>query len=235
MRLRAGAGNAVLRPGQVIRPARHIDRPTARPAAHPTALPTLRPTPRPTGGFTLIEVLVALVVLGFVVIGLGQGVRFGLLAWNKATSTAGTRENFDAVDRTLRHLIEHTDPGNEIDPPRFTASSDKLDFISRLPDMSGMATNRVEAGLGVDSHHRLVLRWRPYLHAKRLRPPQYTETELLGGVARMELSFWAPGAGWTMTWDAAVLPAMVRIRLEFTDPAQRRWPDIVAAPDLDRP
>jgi general secretion pathway protein J len=191
---------------------------------------------RRPNGFTLIEVLVALVVLGFVVIGLGQGVRFGLMAWNKATATAGTRENFDAVDRTLRHLIEHTDPGNEIDPPLFTASSDKLDFISRLPDMSGMATNRVEAGLGVDSKHRLVLRWRPYLHAKRLRPPRYTETELLGGVASIELSFWAPGNGWVTTWTAAnELPAMVRIRLAFTDPAQRKWPDIVAAPDLDRP
>ena len=190
---------------------------------------------RQPNGFTLIEVLVALVVLGFVVVGLAQGVRFGLLAWNKATATAGTRENFDAIDRTLRHLIEHTDPGNEIDPPQFTASSDKLAFISRLPDMSGMAINRVEAALGVDSHHRLVLRWRPYLHAKRLQPPQFTETELLGGVASMELSFWAPGDGWITTWKAPELPALVRIRLELTDPTQRRWPDIVAAPDLDRP
>jgi len=188
------------------------------------------------GGFTLIEVLVALVVLGFVVIGLGQGIRFGLVAWNKATSTAGVREEFDDVDRTLRHLIEHADPGNETDPPQFTGSSDTLAFISRLPDMSGMATNRVEAGLGVDSHHRLVLRWRPYVHAKRLQPVKYTETELIDGVARMELSFWGPGGeGWSPTWKGNELPAMVRIRLEFIKPGQRRWPDIVAAPDLDRP
>ena len=186
-------------------------------------------------GFTLIEVLVALVVLGFVVVGLGQGIRFGLMAWNKATSTADARENFDAVDRTLRHLIEHTDPGNEIDPPQFAGSVDRLAFISRLPDMSGMATNRVEAALGVDRDHRLVLRWRPYLHARRLRPPEFTETELLGGVASMELSFWAPGDGWTTTWKGNELPAMVRIRLAFLEPRQRRWPDIVAAPDLDRP
>jgi general secretion pathway protein J len=191
-------------------------------------------TRRPNG-FTLIEVLVALVVLSFVLVGLGQGIRFGLVAWNKATSAAGTREEFDAVDRTLRHLIEHTDPGNETDPPQFTGSSDKLAFISRLPDMSGMSTNRVEAGLGVDSHHRLVLRWRPYLHAKRARPPQFTETELLDGVASMQLSFWSADGGWSPSWKGNELPAMVRIRLEFIQPRQRRWPDIVAAPDLDRP
>jgi hypothetical protein len=68
-----------------------------------------------------------------------------------------------------------------------------------------------------------------------LQPPQFTETELLGGVASMELSFWAPGDGWITTWKAPELPALVRIRLELTDPTQRRWPDIVAAPDLDRP
>ena len=34
-------------------------------------------------GFTLMETLVALVVLGFIVAGLAQGLRFGLVAWDR--------------------------------------------------------------------------------------------------------------------------------------------------------
>jgi general secretion pathway protein J len=187
-------------------------------------------------GFTLIEVIVALVIFGTLTVALAQGLRFGLLAWNTATRLTDAGDSFDIVDRTLRNLIGHMDPGNETTLPQISASSGTLSFITRLPERPGVPVRRVEALLAVDLNHRLVLRWRPYLHAERLRPAVATETELLRNVARMELFFWNPEGGWTEGWrQAEGVPSLVRVRLTMQPPQRRHWPDIVVAPELDRP
>ncbi|MFC7544367.1 prepilin-type N-terminal cleavage/methylation domain-containing protein [Siccirubricoccus deserti] len=68
-------------------------------------------------GFTLVEVLAALVVLGLVVGGLAQGMRFGLQAWDRAASLIEAGDTLDAVDRTLRHLVARMHPGAVGKPP----------------------------------------------------------------------------------------------------------------------
>jgi len=126
------------------------------------------------------------------------------------------------------------DPG--IAPP-FAGSRDKMQFVTVLPDVAaGLPVRHVEAGLLVDSSHRLVLRWRPWIHAVRLRPvPPPVETELLRGVQGLELAFWHPGSGWVASWRNEDLPALIRIRVLFPPGDPRQWPDIVAAPALRRP
>ncbi|GGC55950.1 hypothetical protein GCM10011504_37900 [Siccirubricoccus deserti] len=183
-------------------------------------------------GFTLVEVLAALVVLGLVVGGLAQGMRFGLQAWDRAASLIEAGDTLDAVDRTLRHLVARMHPGAVGKPPPFAAGPASLGFVGMLP---GMPPRRVEARLELDAQHRLVLRWRPYSNAPRTRPVAFTEAELLRGVARLELAYWHPDAGWSADWEASVLPALIRIRLGFAPGDRRRWPDIVVAPGLDRP
>jgi general secretion pathway protein J len=188
-------------------------------------------------GFTLLELLVALTVLGLLLVGLTQGVHFGLLAWDTEARLSNGNDDFTTLDSTLRHLIEGADPGDDLDPAPFVGGRDRLDCITALPaagDPTGV--RRMQAVLLVDARHRLVLRWRPYLNAQRLGPtPTHTETELLRGVSRMELAFWRPGGGWASTWRLPDLPTLVRIRLEFPAGDARHWPDIVAAPLLDRP
>lgn len=184
-------------------------------------------------GFTLIEILVALSVIGLLMVGLGQGISVGLTSLGTATRMTDSLDTFDAADRTLRHLIAQADPGNGTERPKFTGGPDLLSFITRLPEVAGAPTNRVEVALGVDKAHRLVLRWRPYLHAKRAHPPPFTETALLGGVASIAVQYWSAD-GWTTTQPADTLPRLVRIRVAFLDHAQHHWPDIVAAPALDR-
>jgi general secretion pathway protein J len=56
-------------------------------------------------GFTLVEVLVALAVLGVVLAGVAQGVRFGLSAWDRQSAMLSAYAELDAVDRTLRALL----------------------------------------------------------------------------------------------------------------------------------
>jgi len=188
-------------------------------------------------GFTLLDLLVVLVVLGLIIAGLAQGVHFGLTAWNIGYHTTDAHADFDAVDRTLRRLIENMDPGNDTDPAPFTASQEGFALIAALPDPAAFGSaQRVEATLAVARDHRLVLRWRPYLHVSRLRPAQpATETELLRNVQRIDVTFWRAGGGWTQVWRSPDLPALVRIHLILRPGDPRHWPDIVAAPVLDRP
>jgi general secretion pathway protein J len=169
--------------------------------------------------------------------GLAQGIHFGITAWNIGYRATDAHSDFDAVDRTLRRLIENMDPGNDTDPAPFAASPEGLALRTALPDPAAPGSaQRVEATLAVARDHRLVLRWRPYLHVNRLRPARpATETELLRNVQRMDVTFWRAGGGWTRVWRSPDLPAVVRIHLTLRAGDPRHWPDIVAAPVLDRP
>jgi general secretion pathway protein J len=191
---------------------------------------------RNPGGFTLLELLVALTVLGFLLVGLAQGVHFGLLTWVTEVRLTDGNEGIDTLDNTVRHVIEGADPGDDLDPAPFIGSRDSLDCITALPNATGPSRSRhIRAVLLVDANHRLVLRWRPYVRATRLGSPvASTETALLRGVSRIELAFWRPGGGWVNAWRSPDLPSLVRIRVFFPAGDRRHWPDIVAAPMLDR-
>jgi general secretion pathway protein J len=197
----------------------------------------VRGEPGRANGFTLLEILIALTVLGFLFVGLTQGVHFGLLAWaTEARLTAGN-DDFNVLDNTLRHLIEVADPGDDIDAAPFSANRERLDCITLLPNAyGGTLGRRIQATLLVDVDHRLMLHWQPAARATRLRGlPEPTDTELLRGVSRIELAFWRPGGAWVSTWRSPDLPTLVRVSLHFLPGDRRRWPDIVAAPMLSRP
>ncbi len=190
-----------------------------------------------TAGFTLLEVLVALVVLGFLMVGLSQGVRFGLAAWGTQARIIDRRGDLDAVDRTLRRLVQQMDPGTRSDPPTIAGTEARLMFTSALP-MTADAES-ADMLLAMDAGHRLLLRWTPHLHAKRTSPPPPPRSEvLLSGIERLQLAYWragpagagSAGAGWVRAWDARSLPALVRIRVLFPPRDHRHWPDLVAAP-----
>jgi general secretion pathway protein J len=190
-----------------------------------------------SAGFTLLEVLVALVVLGFLMIGLTQGVRFGANSWARQTRMMDQRADLDAVDRVLRRLIEQMDPGAPTQPPPLTGDHAGFAFTSVLPYAALLRTREADMLLSVNAAHELVLRWTPHLHAIRLAaaaPP--TDTVLLTGVDHMECAYWPPAGGaWVNVWSGRVVPALIRIRIAFPAGDVRHWPDIVAAPQRTQP
>lgn len=187
---------------------------------------------RHSDGFTLLEVLVALVVIGLLAVSLVQGIHFGLLAWDVEARLTGKNDGFSAVDNVLRRVVEGANPGNEGDPAPFIGGSNELQCITALPGAgSGLSQVTLLVGVG----HRLMLRSRHYVRAIRLKSaPPIAETELLSGVSRIELSYWASDSGWVSTWRSPDLPTLVRFRLVFASGEDRHWPDIIAAPLLDR-
>jgi general secretion pathway protein J len=191
---------------------------------------------RAEAGFTLLEVLVALAVFGFLLVGLSQTVRFGLTAWRQGARMSGAKTDLEAVDRTLRSVIENLAPGEDPARPSIDGSASSLTGVTRmrLPG-SGLKPVRVEAGLAV-SGARLVLRWRPDHHWMPFGPPpRPAETELVNGVARLGIEYWKPPGVWVSQWHEPDLPLLVRLRVRFTGSPAPRWPDIIVAPMLSQP
>jgi general secretion pathway protein J len=191
-------------------------------------------------GFTLLEILVALVVLGFLMVGLTQGVRAGLAMWGAQTRRVGETADLDAGARVLRRLlsgISLPSAGGFLgasSTEKFEALPESLTFVGDLP--TGFGTTR-RADITLELHEgRLVLRWTPRRHELSIAPPpEPIETELIRGVQRFDLAYWgspSPGepAGWQSRWDRRDIPELIRVRLGFATGDRRRWPDLIAAP-----
>ena len=190
-----------------------------------------------TTGFTLLELLVVLAVLGFLMVGLAQGLHLGIQLWNRQQQALDAVSELDATDRALRGLIEQMDPGGRAEMSDIDGTARTLRFTTRLPEAAGaLPTRRAEVLLLVDRMHRLMLRWTPSLHVTPLVPAVPVETELLRGVDHIEISYRAatPAAGWQADWQNPIPPLLVRIHIAFAPPDPRIWPDIVAAPMRER-
>jgi general secretion pathway protein J len=194
------------------------------------------------GGFTLLETLVVVVVLGLLVVGLGRGVRAGLSLWNAQQRRIDQVAELDAGARVLRALLTGVAvspaaaAGGAATDSQFKGDTEHLSFVGDLPTGLG-TTRRAEIKIALAGGN-IVLAWTPYLHEIRLEPPSPpTETELVAKVAHLEIRYWGSAAqdqpaAWLTQWDGPTPPALVRIRLIFGKGDGRRWPDLIAAPVL---
>ncbi len=192
------------------------------------------------GGFTLLEMLVVVTVLGFLIIGLTQGVRTGLTLWEAQSRRVGETAELDAAARILRALLSGIAPSPSVGPTggagglELKGSAASLAFVGDLPTGLG-TTQRADITLEL-SRGRLVLRWTPHRHelsTAAASPP--TETELVGNVERLDLAYWGTSpsgqeTGWQAQWDGPAIPELIRVRLVFSANDRRRFPDLIAAP-----
>ncbi len=190
-------------------------------------------------GFTLLEVLIAVVVLGLLVLGLSQGVRTGLTLRQAQVQRLGETTELDAAMRLLRSLFNRMPAipeGNRATAAEagvtFKGESDRVSFVGNLP--TGLGTARRADMILFVRDSRLILSWTPRRHERVVAPPLATETELLQGVTRLELAYWKPQStepsGWQGGWEEAEPPELIRVRVFFAEKDRRRWPDLIAAP-----
>ena len=175
-------------------------------------------------GFSLLETIVMLVVVGLLVTGLAEGTRAGLSAWS--TETRWSRVGLDggSTARVLRGLITAMDPGDFQDPLKVTGSRTALAFATDLPTRPpGQRTREATVAITLD-HTRLLMRWTLRIPAP-IRPPATHEAVLASGITSVAFSYWHDGA-WSDRWTGDGLPRLVRVRLV----GKQEIPDIVAAP-----
>ena len=192
-------------------------------------------------GFTLLEVLAALAVLGLLLLGLAQGVQFGLRAWDMQARDAAWRNDIEAADRSIRLLIRRLRPPAELgDRLALVGGPQGCELLTLLPPQADAPAGPVAARLEVDAAHRLLLRWLPAPHVAWLGPPpRPLQAVLLEHIERVEFAYWKPlpggGGAWQRSWAEPYPPSLVRLRIVFPPGDARRWPDIVAAPRLAQP
>jgi len=188
-------------------------------------------------GFTLIEVIVALVVLGFVLAGLAQATRFGIAAWGVETKMADNAAGLERMDRVLRRLVEQASPPIAADDKPFEGQEHKLLFLTLLPDQPQTRPIRhAQVSIGVDDKHRLVLRWQVHPNAAAIGPPPpMHEVVLAEGLERIDLAYRqqaGDGGKWAKSWSDSGLPSVVQIHFVLPKGAHH-WPDMQIATMLD--
>jgi general secretion pathway protein J len=188
-------------------------------------------------GFTLLETLVTLVVLGLLLVTLTRGIRFGLQAWSAEGRIGGRYGGIETTDRALRQLLGRASPGEAYSRDSLLVGSEhNMSFVTTLPEEFGaVATHQADVTLLVADGHHLELRWRPHYRRWIVTPVPATTVTLLDGVAHLDLAFWQAGPGprggmWLTAWSAPQLPRLVRLRIVFLPGDARHWPDIVVAP-----
>lgn len=195
-------------------------------------------------GFTLMELLVALILLGLLSAMALGGVRLGARTWETVTDKAGENSQRQVVRSFLARELAQAAPVGAAEAGRqslvYEGNGDSLVFVAPLAPHFGLGgMQRMELAVVDDENgenRRLILKRRPfYGGATGDSLPAQEEDEihlLLDGVAEADFAYRASlqddGDGWLNDWrDSGRLPALVRLRVTFADARRSTWPDLL--------
>lgn len=187
------------------------------------------------GGFTLLELLVAMTLLALLTVMLSGGVRFGTRVWEsgeaKDDQSAGVRE---FLRRSIEGMLP--EPRDTQDPASVlfaTGSSTSLEFTTRTMAEAAMG-GRYFLQLRQEGT-KLVASWQRLPEGAQL-PGGSAELEtrtLIDGVKGVNFAYMDQGQEWLNDWaDSRRLPRYVRIQLLYPDGDTRRWVELVVQPRI---
>jgi general secretion pathway protein J len=205
--------------------------------------PRDRPPSR-TAGFTLIEMLIALALIGLLTAALFGGLRFAARASDRATAAADHAADLATAYGFLQAQLGNAQPYPATADPKdqqilFDGEPDQIEAITTSPSRLAMggffhlhlAAATTSGGL------RLLAEWR--------EPPRHDETSpdtplgpsvLLEHLKTISFAFFGttdPGSPseWHDRWQGTTaLPKMIRLRVQFAD--GWRAPDLIVTPQL---
>ncbi len=200
---------------------------------------------RRAGGFTLVELLVALVLLGFISVLMLGGLRFGARAWEAGDARIERIADVQVAQRFLRRQITAARPlaarqDGQSSVIGFEGDGTRMRLIAPLPAHLALG-GLYRISLFVDERDgrdRLMLAWQLYQSEDDdgLRPAEGQESVLVDDVAEVEFAYLRVAAEggaseWVDRWeDETGLPALVRVEIAFDDDDGRRWPPLIVAP-----
>ena len=198
-------------------------------------------------GFTLLELLVAIMILTLIMTAALGAVRVGSRSFesgvSRADETAEIRAVANVLRRQFRQILPVTWTENRQEFIAFEGDRQQVQFIGPAPDSSTGPGHLVYRLAAESSQHRsgVVLNYSPYdpgsdgftmpeMRAKELL------TERLSGVSFDY--FGAPGEddqpAWQSEWSAETGRMPVIVRMHFTSSGQP-WPDLLFQVGFEQP
>ena len=192
--------------------------------------------PRAEAGFTLVELLVAMGLLGLAALLVAQGFAADHASLRRVEARAGEVDTIAAAQDLLRDRIEHLFPAARFDSagPKvlFTGSSDSVDFLTADAGQGG-GRPVLRLLLAPSAEGELALRELQPVNAPALA--ERTRV-LLRDTRTLDVDYYGalqPGApaGWRQDWaGSSVTPQLVRVRVAFADGDRRTWPELIVHP-----
>lgn len=205
------------------------------------------PAPRRSGGFSLVELLLALTLMGMLM-GLAYGgLRAATRAADKGQEILEDSGRIRMAHQFVHHQLNQMTPlvfdenEDRTDRKVFLGAADRIRFVAPMPGYLGfggpqvqeLAIERGEEHLQLVLYHALLQGFEEALLYER------DPILLLEDIQRAEFSFLGrdeTGAltGWTTGWeDPALLPASVALDVEFAEEVYIRWPLLTASVRVD--
>lgn len=193
-------------------------------------------------GFTLLELLVAIVILTLVMTAAFGAVRLGGRSWEAGIARTDASEEVRAVSDFLRRQFAQMmpvstdhDAGSQF---AFAGDRSRIRFVAPAPRHPS-AAGLIVYTLGTEEHagaQRLVLSYGPFDPGASDAREAESDGELIlaDGLATISFQFFGTKAGtdsmpsWHDVWreDQDGLPELVRITLAAADGAYR-WPELI--------
>lgn len=192
-------------------------------------------------GFTLLELLVAIMILTLLMTASMGAVRVASKSMSSAVARADATEEMRAVSDFLRRQFAQLPPlkvgeGND-ERIAFSAGQKQLRFVAPAPQYSngaGLMTYLLAAET-IDGREFLVLSYAPFDPGSDEFDEPFTSDSMMLGPGFEAISFHYYGAemeddnpDWKRDWrdDAERYPSAIRIRTR-TDLGNGGWPDLV--------
>ncbi len=190
----------------------------------------------PRNGFTLVEALVSLLVLGLFSMLVMEGVGSGRAIAQAIEGRARAGETLQAAQSLLRSRLSQMAPvvvfGGSRPEVEFTGEATQIDFIAPPADADRPAA-LVSQRLWLTGSGDLVL-GRKDAFADDIDEP-YRRDVILRDVTRLEIDYYGRNfrgdIGWHDRWAArSELPRLIRVRLQRRDEPAGNWPDLIVRP-----